>query len=149
MFKPVFVRSANNYDMDEISEATGLRCSDRSLTQQEFKDESDINVIVKRAGLTGELPQGVMIPFNADFEGVMDFKDAMNMVVQAKSAFMEMPADLRDRFQNDPGRFVDFVSMEENRDEARKWGLLVPPEPVVPVSVAVPAPVLPEAPKPV
>lgn len=150
MFKGPFVRSAYNYDMDEVSEATGLRCLDKSLTQQEFAEECDINVIVKRAGLTGELPEGVMVPFNADFEGgVVDFKSAMNLLVSANNAFMEMPAEVRSRFMNDPARFIDFVSDESNRDEARKLGLLVPPAPVSTGSVASKSSSAPgEAPKP-
>ena len=152
MFKGPFVRSAYNYDMDEASEVSGLKCMDKSLCQQEFADECDINTIVRRFGLTGELPQSVMVPFNADFEGVVDFKSAMNLIVASQEAFMEMPADVRARFGNDPAKFVDFASDERNRSEAARLGLLVSAVASLAVSDGLPKdlPVSPPAaPKPV
>jgi hypothetical protein len=41
---------------------------------------------------------------------------------------MALPADIRFRFLNDPGRFVDFCSDPANRDEMSKMGLLRPSE---------------------
>ena len=43
-----FVRNPYNYDMDQVSQETGLKCEDPSLTQQHCRDECDINVIVER-----------------------------------------------------------------------------------------------------
>lgn len=125
-FKPVFVRSGNNYDMNSVSDETGLRCDDPSLTQQQFKEESDINTIVERFGLTGELPNNVRAPMYADFVEAIDFHSAMNAIRQAEESFMAMPADVRARFGNDPGRFVDFVNDDSNRAEAEKLGLVLP-----------------------
>lgn len=121
-----FVRKPNNYDVDEVSDETGLFCADPSLASQEFAEEVDINTIARRFGLFGEMPEGVSMPLYGDFEGVSDYHSAMNVVAQAREAFDQMPAEVRARFQNDPGRFVDFVSSEDNREEARKMGLLVP-----------------------
>lgn len=124
--KKVFVRSEFNYDMDEASEASGLKCMDESLTKQSFAEEVDINTIVKRFGLTGQLPVDVRTPLNDDFEGVFDFKSAMDAVVQAQESFDAMPAETRARFHNDPAEFVDFCSNPDNLDEMRKLGLAIP-----------------------
>jgi Chlamydia-phage Chp2 scaffold (Chlamy_scaf) len=53
----------------------------------------------------------------------------LNAVIAADAAFMQLPADIRTRFNNDAGAFVDFCSDENNRAEAEKLGL-VPATPV-------------------
>lgn len=130
----VFVRSAYNYDMSSASDESALVCLDESLAIQSAKDESDINTIVRRFGLTGELPSDVAIPQSGDFVGVGDFHSAMNLVRETQEQFLRVPAELRARFNNDPARLMAFVEDESNRDEARKLGLLkdpvVPPEPL-------------------
>ena len=119
-----FVRSAYNYDRDAVSDESGLRCDDPSLTKQEFKEDADINVIVRRFNVTGQLPQGVVAPVYQDFEGVFDFQSAMNVLAAAESAFMAMPAEVRYRFHNNPHEFVQFCSDDANRAEAERLGLV-------------------------
>lgn len=128
-----FVRSPYNYDRDAASDESGLDCSvDRdtgeylpSMTKQSFAEECDINTIVRRFGLTGELPEGVRAPTFGDFQDVPDYHSAMNAIRQADEAFFEMPAELRARFGNDAGLFVEFCSDEKNRDEAERMGLVL------------------------
>lgn len=141
----VFLRTPYNYDRNAASDASGLLCADPTRTQQHFRDEVDINTIVERFGLTGELPSDVRVPVNGDFtEAVTDYQTALNLVIQADDAFMQLPAAVRERFANDPGRLVEFVSDDANREEARKLGLLVPekapPEPMAVRVVPEPAP---------
>lgn len=125
-----FVRSAFNYNGDKVSEETGLRCLDATRTQQQFAEESDINTIVRKFGLTGELPEPGHMPQSGDFtETVNDYQTALHMVIAADRAFMEFPAELRDRFHNDPGRMIKFIEDDKNRDEARKLGILKPEPP--------------------
>lgn len=121
-----FCRSAYNYDRDFASDESGLRCEDVSRTQQHFADEVDINTIVRRFGLTGELPSNVRVPQYADFDEIVDYHSAMNLVAAANEAFDQMPAEVRTRFVNDPGKFVDFCSDPANRAEMARMGLLTP-----------------------
>lgn len=119
-----FLRTPYNYDTDAASDESGLKCMDKSLAQQHLKEEVDINNIVATFTRTGQLPQHAMPPLQQDFsERVFSFQDAMDLVVAARESFQAMPAEVRARFQNDPGQFVDFCSKEENRDEMRKLGL--------------------------
>lgn len=108
------------------SVATGLACCDPSLAHQSFKEEADINEIVRRFGLTGVIPQGLKVPTYQDFEDVFDFQTAQNALVAADRAFMALPAEIRKRFGNNAGEFVDFCSDPKNLDEMRKMGLAVP-----------------------
>lgn len=125
--EPPFLRTEHNYDTNKASDESGLRCEDDSLTKQSFKEESDINEIVRRFGLTGQLPQNFTPPTYGDFTEVSDFHTAMNAVAYARQQFDMIPAALRARFGNDPGAFVDFCSDPQNAGELEKMGLLKPP----------------------
>lgn len=97
-----------------------------SLAVQSEKDNCDINVIVRRFGVTGQLPVVARPPTYEDFGGVFDFQSAMNMIRASEESFAEMSAEVRKRFNNDPHEFVDFCTKEENLPEMRKLGLAVP-----------------------
>lgn len=126
----VVLRAPGQYDPDAVSLETGLQCpEEEGRTQQQFAEEVDINTIVERFGLTGELPFSGKVPLEGDFTTVVDFHSAMNLVVEAQRAFDELPAELRKRFEYDPGNLVAFLSDDKNREEAEKLGLVVKREP--------------------
>jgi phage internal scaffolding protein len=115
------------YDKFDIhSEKTGLSCLDSSLTQQQFKEESDINTIVDRFMKSGVMPDPVRMPQYVDFEGVFDFQSAMNAVRAADDNFMRMDAKVRARFNNSPQEFLEFFANPENTQEAIRLGLAIP-----------------------
>lgn len=113
-----------DYDSNKISDETGLDCSEsEDMAKQEFKEEVDINTLVRRFHISGELPQGVRLPEYGDYTGVHDYHSAANAIAQANEAFDTMPAEIRERFGNDPAAFVDFCLDSNNLAEARKMGL--------------------------
>lgn len=131
--KGTFLRAPGNYDADAVSLETALEIDDQdpveNVTQQQFKDECDINTIIERFGLTGELPMTRQMPVSGDFTGVSDFQSAMQLVRQAEEAFMELPAKVRAEFRNDPQAVLEFLDDEKNRERAVELGLLPkPPE---------------------
>lgn len=134
--KAPFFRTGYNYDVEAVSRETGLKCEDESLAVESAKEEADINTIVRRFGLTGELPDDVRMPQSGDFTGIPDFHTAMNLVRATQEEFLRVPAAIRDRFGNDPQKLMTFLDDEANRDEARKLGFLKD-EPVVPEPMAV------------
>lgn len=120
-------RTPYNHVSDEWSERYALECDPaEDQTQQQFKEESDINEIVRRFGLTGELPEDLRVPQYGDFTEVRDFQTAMNAVRQAEESFMALPAEVRARFANDPQKLLEFMADDANRAEADKLGLLRP-----------------------
>lgn len=138
-----------NYDPDAHSAETGFRCEGESSALQQFKEECDINTIVKRFGLTGEMPANLGMPVSGDFSGVVDFHSAMNLVVQATEAFESLPADLRKQFHHDPGELIAFLEDPGNREQAEKLGLVnKPPEQTRDKAPAVAPPSPPEPPPP-
>jgi len=121
---PIF-RTGYNHDGDQVSLVTGLACDpDEGRTQQHHAEDADINTIVRRFGLTGELPPARTAPEFGDFTNATDFHTAMNAVKHAEQVFMGYPAELRARFNHDPGALLDFVHDAHNREEAHKLGLL-------------------------
>lgn len=121
----VFCRSPYNYSFDVVSKETGLFCPEESLAVQAAAEECDINTIVRRFGLTGELPAAAESPgFYGDFTGATDFMGAMLAVRKAEERFAALPASMRARFGNDPGQLLEFLDSRENLEEARKLGLL-------------------------
>lgn len=138
----VHVRVPWKYDVDAVSLESGLHCPEPTRTQQQFKDECDVNVIAKNFGMTGRLPQNVRMPSYDDFCDVVDYQTALNAARRASQSFMEMPANVRERFKNDPQLFLDFCSDPSNQAEAASLGLVEGP----PISAQVPA--APEPPKP-
>ena len=123
-----FLRTPYNYDRDAASNESGLACEEPSLTQQHFKDETDINNILRQFNVTGMLPEAPLSPRYGDFSGIVDYHSALNAVIAAEDSFMTLPAQIRARFENDPAQLIDFLGDENNRSEAEKLGLLEVPK---------------------
>ncbi|AXH73641.1 MAG: internal scaffolding protein [Microviridae sp.] len=105
--------------------SVGIDCSqDEVRTKQSFKDECDINVLMRRYEVSGVLPVGVGVGTYGDYSEAPDFMEAQNVIVRANAQFASLSARVRDRFGNDPAKFLEFVAEESNYDEAVKLGLL-------------------------
>jgi len=135
-----FIRNPYNYDKEEVSNETGLLCQDVSLAQQHMKDECDINVIIERFGVTGELPNSPVSPRYGDFSEVTDYHSALNQINATMDDFMAMPAKLRVRFDHDPVKLLEFLNDEANRSEAISLGLIDEQLTIAPVVSAVETP---------
>lgn len=93
------------YDQDKILIDTGTV----TIVQQHLRDEVDVNTIVRRFGITHEMPSGREGGVYGDFSGITDYEGVVAAVEKARSGFMSLPADVRERFGNDPGRLVEFA----------------------------------------
>jgi len=122
--KTPFLRTAYNYDRDAASNESGLACEEPTLTQQHYKDETDINNILRQFNITGQLPQAALSPRYGDFTGIVDYQTALNAVIAAEDGFMTLPADLRAQFGNDPEQLINFLDNPDNKDQAIKLGLI-------------------------
>lgn len=119
-----FFRSPYNYSMDDVSRETGLECLDPSLTVQDAAEDADVNTIARRFGLTGDPSLlNVRAPTYGDFTGVTTYQDALTALQSAQASFSALPAEVRERFRNDPGAFVAFCSDSSNADELVRLGL--------------------------
>lgn len=118
---------------------TGELVKEPSLTKQDQADSCDINRIIRQYSATGvwthvneRAAQGVFTDLPAGFE----YQDALNIIVQGEAAFEALPSSVRERFMNDPARFLAFMADPANQDEAISMGLATrkepPAEPVAP-----------------
>lgn len=126
------IRSAYNYDGDDVSRETGLVCDVATRTQQQFKEECDINTIVERFGVTGNLPITTVQPLSGDFTEIGTYQEAIEAVRSAEINFMQLPSKVRERFGQDSQKFVDFCINPANLEAVREMGLA--PRPAAPVA---------------
>lgn len=106
---------ASDYDPKEVSEDVSVDTGSESLVQQHFKDEVDINTIVRRYGITAGMPFGPDGGMYGDFTGIVDYESALELVKDTQSRFMRLPAEMREKFGNNPGALVRFA--QENTPE--------------------------------
>lgn len=107
---------------------------DPGQVQQHLAEETDVNYIMSKYRRTGELRHVTkMAGEYGDFSNAPDYKSAIERIMAADNLFMELPARVRDRFNNDPAQFIEFATDGRNIDELRKMGLAPeapkPPEP--------------------
>lgn len=110
------------YDRDLVE---GITFDEPSMAQQHFKDECDVNNILRKyesTGLVTHVANGT--PSYGDFSSVLEFQQAQNILIEAQDAFEALPASLRKRFDNDPAVMLEFIEDPDNREEAEKLGLV-------------------------
>lgn len=120
------------------SDRTAVTFLDKSLTQQQFKDSADINILFGKYLETGEIPQVEGLAYG-DFTGIFDFQTAMNAVRTAEESFQTLPARIKNRFDNNPQKLVEFINDPNNKEEAQFLKLIKPDEVVLPEGSAIPA----------
>lgn len=120
---PLF-RTAYDGFADDISLINSLQCPEPTLAQQQFADECDINTIVNKFLKTGELTADVHLPKYGDFTGISDYQSALNAVIAADEAFLDLPANIRAEFGNDPQMLLEFLADSKNAERAAELGLI-------------------------
>lgn len=112
--------------IEDSKSQPGIDCqaAKDGMTKQSFKDECTISKIVEKAEKTGQLPAMIAAdPQYGDFSSVPDYQSALNLVLKAEEQFNALSAAVRDRFDNDPSKFLAFMEDSKNVDEAVRMGL--------------------------
>lgn len=101
-----------------------------SLTKQSHAEECDIHNILNTHASRGTLreliAQGAVASDGrryGDFSNPLTLQEAYNTVFHAEDQFMGLPATVRDEFQNDPVKFLQFTSDPKNIDRMVELGL--------------------------
>lgn len=128
---------------NRMPEAYSVLC-EGGRTKQEFRDECDVNVLMKRYERTGVPPNArIGNPQYVDCADLPDYMTSLQIVRDAHESFEALPARVRSEFDNDPARFVEFAQDPANKAKLREWGLGAPekaPEPPLEVRVVNAAP---------
>lgn len=124
------------YTGELVDPYTGEVTTPPSMTKQSFAAECDINNIIKSFSITGmvnHINQNASKGAYVDLPDPIDFQEAIHTVEGANQAFMSLPSKIRDRFNSDPVKFLEFLSNPENANEARSLGILNPLPPPPPI----------------
>ena len=89
-------------------------------TKQSFKDETDVNLIIQKHTRMGTLSH--LEQWGGEYGNYagFDFQEAQNQIANATNMFETLPAAVRMKFANDPGKFIDFVTHPDNQDDLAK-----------------------------
>ena len=89
-------------------------------------------MLMSRYVTRGVIPPSVGVGTYGDFSEVGDYQQALDTIQRAKLQFDNLDSRVRERFKNDPAKFLEFVQDKNNLEEARKLGLLKLVEPEAP-----------------
>lgn len=106
-----YFKTPYNHDRDAESLRVALTTPEPSLTDQSFKDETDINTIMERVLQTRELPLALPEHFG-DATQIPTLFDARMRITESNKTFYNLPAKIREEFMNDPGRWESQVAKD-------------------------------------
>lgn len=132
------LKKAGIKDLEHVKVARFVEVKDfgPSMTSQAAADEVDLNKIMARVLKGQTVMTSQLEPFYGDVSEFGGLQEAIIKVQEADDLFMQFPAEMRERFSNDPVNFVEFLENPDNRDEAIKLGLIKTP----PITPPVPEP---------
>ncbi len=98
-----------------------------SKTKQSLADNANVNKIIKKYNKTGVIPN--MNALEAVYGEItsQDLQDAIHKVDSSYEAFMQVPSEIRAKFNNDAGSFIDYATNPDNINEMRQYGLAPQP----------------------
>jgi len=102
---------------------------DKTRTQQQFADDVNINKIMAKYKKTRQINHlNTRTGVYADITNIGSYEEAMQTIINADSAFLDLPSQIRARFGNNPQQLINFLSDNSNDDEAIKLGLKIQPQ---------------------
>ncbi len=95
----------------------------KGKTKQSFKDQCDINIILAKYDQTGALGHLNKATPNYGYATSENFAEAMRTVTDAQTGFQNLSEKIKNRFDNNPGKLLDFVQDPANKQEGAELGL--------------------------
>lgn len=124
-----------------------FHCKGKSLTCQDYRDECTIPKVIEKYNITGRVTNvRTDEPMYGEFHDVPNYQESLQIIIDADNKFNALSSKIRDRFQNDPAKMIEFMQDPENAEECEKLGLMKikrtkkeeKTEPVEPVSTLSP-----------
>lgn len=113
-----------------IGRKEGIVIKSPTMTKQAFREECDINRIMARYELTGQIEHvNRKQPIYGDFSQFADYQTMLGKVNQASEAFEALPSELRKELKYDPQNLFSWIQDPANKDKAIKYGLMQSPPP--------------------
>ncbi len=97
--------------------------SGKSLTQQHNKEAADINNILKKHKFQPIKQPEYTDDNYGDFSNVPNYQDSLQIVIDADTAYAQLPANIRKEMR-DPRGMIQFCEDPRNYDKALELGLV-------------------------
>ena len=102
--------------------------SKTTRTQQQHKEECDVNQIIAKYKKTGLITHLNKNPgAYSDLTDIPSYTEALQTIITASDAFNALPSDFRYELHNDPQELINFLKNPANDERAIKLGLKVKP----------------------
>lgn len=121
-----FFKTPYNHNRDAETIRTATFCPEETKTQQHFKEEQDINIIVARVLKTGVMPDIPVPGQYADLSTQEDYHTMLNRIAETNGLFYKLDPELRAEYKNDPGAWLQDVNEKLNQGDLaplREMGL--------------------------
>lgn len=115
--------------------SVSLDCGDVEVTKQYYKDECDIHKILsqfQKTGIINHISQNQ--PRYLDLPESIDYQTSLDIVREAGEAFMTLSSGVRERYGNDPYRFLSALADPAQREYLESVGVFAPKKPAAPSS---------------
>lgn len=122
----------HNTDVEAYRTATQTPTTEKSMTDQSFKEDADINTIMERIKQGHEYPIALPEHFGADER--VDLFTARSRIAESNRTFYNLPAEIRSEFLNDPAIWERQVARDLNTgdfENLRRMGIDIPDPPEV------------------
>lgn len=101
---------------------------DVSMADDTLANESDVNYIMQKYKKTGSITHyNKKVASYGDFTMPRDLQSAFEAVDNAKKAFSQLPAVVREKFKNNPVVLEQWLNDPKNLNEAVELGLINKP----------------------
>ena len=103
----------------DLNPKKGGKLIDPDRTKQTYLDQCDINRTMDRVKHGASLSH--LANYGGEYGDFSDwdantYEDMQIQLARANSMFEDLPAELRNEFENDPGKWLEFVNNPENKD---------------------------------
>lgn len=112
-----------------------FRFPTRTIRDADVVKECDIHYLYRNmlkfgTAYPGRLTKPARTPQFVQSVAPRDLASAMDVVNRAREQFEQLPVEVRDRFNYNPYRFMEYVTNDKNKEELVKMGLATIVEPV-------------------
>lgn len=134
--------------LPEYRRSCDLDCGTEMVTKQNHKDECDIHKILNQYQRTGIINHiSPHQPQYLDLPDELDYQSSLNLILEAQAAFATLPAEIRDKYGNDPAKFLAALNDPKQREFLEEIGVFEKkPEPKGPMEVRIVPDPVPNAP---
>ena len=103
----------------DLNPKKGKKLLDPDRTKQSYLDQCNINRMMDRVKHGASLSH--LANYGGEYGDFSDwdantYEDMQIQLARANSMFEDLPAELRNEFENDPGKWLEFVNNPENKD---------------------------------